>query len=252
VALATALALYLSRMFIITGFYHRYFSHRAFRASRPVQFAMAVAGTSCTQQGPIWWAAHHRIHHRIADRPEDIHSPRQHGLFWSQVGWVISRASMHPDLNAVADLRRFPELVLLDKYHYVVPVLLAAAVTTFGAVLGAHAPELGTNGPQMLVWGFGISTVALHQASFTINSLSHGFGTRRFDTPDDSRNNWLLALLTFGEGWHNNHHRYPSAVRQGHRWWEIDITYYGLVLMSWLGIIHDLRPLPSGAEPEAQ
>jgi stearoyl-CoA desaturase (Delta-9 desaturase) len=252
VALLTALVLYLARMFIITAFYHRYFSHRAFRASRPVQFLMGAAGTSCMQQGPLWWAAHHRIHHQVSDQPDDIHSPRQHGFFWSQVGWIISRSSTDPDPKVVADLSRFPEIRLLDRLHAVVPALLALGTFIFGAWLKVRAPHLGTSGPQMLIWGFGISTVVLHHATFTINSLSHRYGNQRFDTADDSRNNFWLALLTFGEGWHNNHHRFPSAVRQGHKWWEIDLTYYVLVVMSWLRIISDLKPIPRTAAEAAR
>ena len=244
VAVGVALALYLFRMFVITAFYHRYFSHRAFSASRPMQLVMAILGTSCVQQGPLWWAAHHRIHHRVSDAPEDIHSPAQYGFFWSQLGWILSRSSARSQWEVVPDLARFPELRFLDRFHGLVPVGLAVSLYWLGATLEAQKPALGTSAMQMFIWGFSISTVLMHHASFTINSLSHRFGSRRYDTNDDSRNNLWLALLTFGEGWHNNHHRYPSACRQGHRWWEIDVTYYVLVLLSRLRIVSKLRPVP--------
>jgi len=140
---------------------------------------------------------------------------------------------------------RFPELRLLDRFDILVPVLLAAALYGVGAWLGVHLPALRTSGPQLLVWGFFVSTVVLFHVTVTINSLAHRWGRRRYATPDDSRNNWLLALLTFGEGWHNNHHHYPGAVRQGVKWWELDLTWYALKVLSWLGLVWDLRAMPA-------
>ncbi len=244
VAVATAIALYFLRMFAITGFYHRYFSHRTFKASRPVQFAFAVLGASAVQRGPIWWAAHHRHHHAHSDKPTDVHSPRQRGFLWSHMGWFLSRGHFAPDLSRVRDLLRFPELRWLDRFDILVPVTLAAALVAFGSYLGHAVPELGTSGPQMLVWGFFISTVACYHGTYTINSLCHVWGRRRYETGDESRNNWLLALITLGEGWHNNHHRYPMSTRQGFYWWEIDITYYLLRSLAALGVIRDLKPVP--------
>lgn len=245
VALLVAAGLYAIRMFAITGFYHRYFSHRSFRTSRAVQFAFALVGASSVQRGPLWWAAHHRQHHRHADAPGDPHSPRLQGLLWSHVGWFLTPSGFRTDLARVHDLARYPELRWLDRYDTVVPVVLAATLFGLGMLLERIAPQLGTNGPQMLVWGFFVSTVVLFHATVTINSLSHRFGTRRFDTADESRNNIWLALLTFGEGWHNNHHFYPTSTRQGFFWWEIDLTYYGLRVMAWLGLVHDLKPVPA-------
>ncbi|MDE2339163.1 MAG: acyl-CoA desaturase [Gammaproteobacteria bacterium] len=244
-ALSVAAVLYAVRMFAITGFYHRGFSHRTFRASRPVQLLFAVIGAACVQRGPLWWAAHHRNHHRDADTPLDPHSPRVHGLLWSHMGWFLTRRAFRTDLKRVADLARYPELRWLDRYDIAVPVALAAALYALGALLQRLAPQLGTDGPQLLVWGFCISTVVLFHATVTINSLAHGWGSRRFETRDDSRNNFLLALLTFGEGWHNNHHRFPGTARQGFRWWEIDLTWYGLRLLAALGLISGLKPLPA-------
>jgi stearoyl-CoA desaturase (delta-9 desaturase) len=232
-------------MFALTAFYHRYFSHRTFRTSRALQFLFAMIGATCVQRGPLWWAAHHRNHHLHADTERDPHSPRVHGFLRSHVGWFLTADGFRTDWRRIRDLERYSELRWLDRYDVVVPVLLAAALYVLGALLHHDAPRLGTSGGQLLVWGFFVSTVALFHASVTINSLAHRFGTRRFATRDDSRNNVWLALLTFGEGWHNNHHFSPGSARQGFRWWEIDLTYYGLRLMAVLGLVHHLRPVPA-------
>jgi stearoyl-CoA desaturase (delta-9 desaturase) len=244
-AIAVMLALYVGRMFAITGFYHRYFSHRTFRAGRPVQFLMALAGTTAVQRGPLWWAAHHRYHHRHSDEEADAHSPRRHGFWWSHVGWFLTRSGTPTRERLVRDWLRYPELRFLDRHHLLGPVLLATTLLGAGAWLERALPGLGTSALQLFVWGFVVSTVVLYHATYTINSLSHRFGSQRFDTGDDSRNNWLLALLTLGEGWHNNHHHYPASARQGFYWWEIDLTYYGLRLLSSLGLISDLKPVPA-------
>jgi len=230
-AVAIAAGLYTIRMFAITGFYHRYFSHRSFRTSRVAQFVFALIGASAVQRGPLWWAAHHRKHHRHSDTEADVHSPVHHGFWWSHMGWITARANFPTDYDQVPDLATYPELRFLDRFDILVPVLLA--VTLF--VLG---------GWQWLIWGFFVSTVVLFHCTCFINSLARGWGQRRYDTGDASRNNWILALSTFGEGWHNNHHRYPGSARQGFYWWEIDLTYYGLRLLSLLGIVRELRPVP--------
>jgi stearoyl-CoA desaturase (delta-9 desaturase) len=244
VAIGMAVALYVLRMFAITGFYHRYFSHRTFKASRGTQFAFALLGASAVQRGPIWWAAHHRHHHVHSDRPEDVHSPLQRGFLWSHMGWFLSRKHFAPDLGRVRDLLRYPELRWLDRFDILVPFGLALGLLLLGRFLAAQWPELGTSGGQMLVWGFFISTVACYHGTYTINSLCHVWGRRRYATGDGSRNNFLLALITLGEGWHNNHHRYPASARQGFYWWEIDLTYYGLRLLEMLGLIRDLKSVP--------
>jgi stearoyl-CoA desaturase (delta-9 desaturase) len=231
-ALAVAVGLYLVRMFAITGFYHRYFSHRTFETSRVGQFLFAVLGNASGQRGPLWWAAHHRKHHRVSDTDEDVHSPHTHGILWSHCGWFTTRRNFVTDLEAVPDLARYPELRLLDRFDVLAPLTLAAVLYLAG-------------GWQFVIWGFGISTVAVFHATCSINSLAHLMGRRRYPTGDQSRNSFLLALLTLGEGWHNNHHYYPGAVRQGFRWWEIDLTYYGLVVLSWLGIVRNLHPVPA-------
>jgi stearoyl-CoA desaturase (delta-9 desaturase) len=252
-ALWTALALYAVRMFAITGFYHRYFAHKAFKTSRPVQFVFAVLGAASVQRGPLWWAAHHRHHHRHADTDLDIHSPR-HGFFRSHMGWFLTRRGFGTNFDSIKDIAKYPELRLLDRFDILVPVLLAGGLFALGSWLESAHPQLGTSGPQLLVWGFFVSTIVLFHVTVTINSLAHRWGTRRFDTRDDSRNNALLALLTFGEGWHNNHHHYPGSARQGFAWWELDLTYLGLRAMAALGLVHDLRPVPPSkrtAHPDA-
>ncbi|HTV80691.1 MAG TPA: acyl-CoA desaturase [Steroidobacteraceae bacterium] len=244
-ALAVAVATYTVRMFAITGFYHRYFAHRTFRTSRIVQFVFACIGAACAQRGPLWWAAHHRVHHNHADTAADPHSPRLQGFLWSHMGWFLTPAGFRIHWNRIGDFARYPELRWLDRYDVVVPVVFATALFGLGSLLSRHAPHLHTSGGQLLVWGFFVSTVVLFHATVTINSLAHRFGTRRFVTADDSRNNLWLALITFGEGWHNNHHFFPNCVRQGFRWWEIDLTFYGLRLMAVLGLVQGLRPIPA-------
>lgn len=245
IALIVAASLYAVRMFAITGFYHRYFSHRTFQTSRAVQFVFAAIGASCVQRGPLWWAAHHRHHHRHADTQSDPHSPRMFGFLWSHVGWFLTPRNFRTDLARVPDLAKFPELRWLDRFDIAIPVVLAIALYGLGVLLQHVAPQLGTTGGQMLVWGFFVSTVVLFHATVTINSLAHRFGSRRYDTKDDSRNNLWLALVTFGEGWHNNHHFFPGSSRQGFRWWEVDVTWYGLKLMSLLGLVRGLKPVPA-------
>ncbi|TZF90382.1 acyl-CoA desaturase [Cognatilysobacter lacus] len=251
-ALVVAAALYAIRMFAITGFYHRYFSHRTFRTSRGVQFVFALIGASCVQRGPLWWASHHRHHHRHADTELDPHSPKVRGFLWSHAAWFLTPRAFRTDMRRIPDLEAFRELRLLDRFDTLVPVALAAGTYSLGAWLEGFAPQLHTSGGQMLVWGFFVSTVVLFHATVTINSLAHRFGTRRFDTRDDSRNNLWLALLTFGEGWHNNHHFFPGTARQGFRWYEVDITYYGLRLMAACGLVRDLKPVPDWVLAKAQ
>jgi stearoyl-CoA desaturase (delta-9 desaturase) len=256
VAAGVAAALFLGRMFIITAFYHRYFSHRTFRVHRVTQALAAFAGTTCAQRGPIWWAAHHREHHRHSDHEPDIHSPGLRGVIYAHMGWFNSDRGMKTMWPAVPDWQKVPELLWIERNHLIGPIVLGLAMFGLGAILERFAPGLGTSGWQMLVWGFAISTTLLYHATFTINSLAHMFGSRRFATADDSRNNWLLAVLTLGEGWHNNHHYYPGSARQGFYWWEFDPTYYVLRLLGMVGLVWDINPVPSrvyaAAERESQ
>ena len=240
-ALGVAGFLYVLRTFAITGFYHRYFSHRTFKTSRWFQFLFGVIGTGAIQRGPLWWAAHHRHHHAHSDQPEDVHSPVQHGFLWSHMGWFTAPVNFPTKLKLIPDFAKFPELRFLDRFDLLISFLIGAAVFFLGVFLPA---ELGTSGMQMLVWFF-ISTVVLYHFTYTINSLAHVIGTRRYQTTDTSRNNVVLALITFGEGWHNNHHYYPNTARQGFYWWEIDLTYYIIVLLSWVGLVWDVKPVPA-------
>jgi stearoyl-CoA desaturase (delta-9 desaturase) len=246
VAVIVALALYAIRMLAITGAYHRYFAHRTYKTSRIWQFVAALIGATSAQRGPLWWASHHRHHHRFADQPDDIHSPIQRGFLWSHMLWILTPRHFATNKQLVKDWSRFPELVLLNRFDIVPPLALLVALLVTGRLLQTYAPSLGTSAAQMGVWGFAISTVVLFHATATINSLDHLIGRQRYRTPDHSRNNWVLALITFGEGWHNNHHHYPVATRQGFFWWELDLTYYALVALSWLGVVRDLTPLPPG------
>jgi stearoyl-CoA desaturase (delta-9 desaturase) len=250
-AVTVAIALYAVRMFAITGFYHRYLSHRSYSTSRFFQFVLACIGNSSVQRGPLWWAAHHRHHHRYSDQPEDHHSPRQRGFIWAHMGWVSSKANFRTNLKLVPDLAKFPELMFLDRFDTLIPALLGTSCFFLGYFLNIFYPELGTSGLQMLIWGFCISTVAVAHGTFCVNSLTHIIGTQPYPSKDDSRNSLLIALITFGEGWHNNHHYYQSSVRQGFHWWQIDMSFYALWLMSRVGLVWGLKPVPEKvAHPE--
>ncbi len=231
--------LYFGRMWLVTAGFHRYFAHRSYKMGRTMQFLMALGGTTAVQKGPLWWAAHHRHHHKFSDQDQDIHSPKR-GFWWSHMGWILCRKYDATRMELVPDLAKFPELRWLNKYWIVPQLALAIAVFGLGfALTGGLLPALGT-----VLIGFVLSTLLLSHTTYTINSLSHVIGRRRFATSDTSRNNWVLALITGGEGWHNNHHYYQGSARQGFRWWEIDTTYYGLWLLSKLGLVSNLHRPP--------
>lgn len=229
--LLMALGSYLLRMWAITVGYHRYLSHRAFKTSRGFQFLLALLGSTAMQQGPLWWASWHRRHHRYADQAGDPHSPIVRGFWDAHVGWVFDGSHDGADLRNVRDLSRFPELRFLDRYSYL-PLIGYALVCWWVA------------GMAGVTWGFVVSSIAVSHATFLINSLAHVAGSRRWDTVDGSRNNPALALLTLGEGWHNNHHHYMSSARQGFAWWEIDLSYYSIQLLAALHIVWDVRQPP--------
>ncbi len=230
-AVLAAIALFGVRMFAVTAGYHRYFSHRSFKTSRVLQLFLAVLAQTSVQKGVLWWAAHHRRHHKLSDQPGDVHSARIDGFWYAHVGWIFNHTS-DTDFARVRDLARYPELRFLNRWYLLPPALLAWLMYLWLGVPG-------------LCVGFAASTVAVWHATFAINSLAHLWGRKRFATSDDSRNSMLLALLTLGEGWHNNHHHYMTSARQGFYWWEIDITYYVLCVMRWLGLIWDLRAPPA-------
>lgn len=231
-AVVLAVVLYVVRMFGATAGYHRYFSHRTFKTSRVGQFLLAFLAQTGSQKGILWWAAHHRVHHQLSDQPGDVHSPVQRGFFHAHVGWIFDPELTPTRWSRVRDLSRYPELRFLNRFWLLPPVTLALFCLAFWGWPG-------------LVVGFFWSTVALWHGVFTINSLAHVWGRRRFDTKDDSRNNALLAIITMGEGWHNNHHHHMLSTRQGFRWWEIDLTFYVLKVMSWFRLVWDLRAPPA-------
>ena len=230
-AVVLCLVLYVVRMWGVTAGYHRYFSHRTFKTSRVFQFVLAFLAMSTAQKGVLWWGAHHRRHHKHSDQPGDVHSPVLGGFFHSHMGWLFYDGAGDTDLDKIQDFARYPELRWLNRHYLVPPTLLAIGCATF----------FGWSG---LVVGFFWSTVLLWHGTFFINSLAHVMGKRRFQTTDDSRNNPLLALLTLGEGWHNNHHRYQASARNGFYWWELDMTYYVLKALGWVGVVWDLRSVP--------
>jgi len=230
-AIAICVTLYWLRMFAIGAGYHRYFSHRAYSTSRVFQFVLAFLAQSSAQKSILWWAAKHRHHHLHSDTKQDVHSPRHKGFIYSHLGWIFSRKHHAADLVKVTDLARFPELMWLHRYELLPPIALGSLCFIVAGWSG-------------LVVGFLWSTVLVYHATFCINSLAHVCGSKRYVTGDDSRNNCLLALLTMGEGWHNNHHAFQSSVRQGFKWWEIDSSYYILRALSWLGIVWGLKTPP--------
>lgn len=230
-ALSLCGAVYLLQMVGITAGYHRYFSHRSYQTSRVFQLVLAWLGCSASQRGPLWWAAQHRHHHRTSDTPTDLHSPVAHSLWQSHIGWVFSPDSDTTDVETVKDLARYPELRWLDRYHWVPPLALAGLCFLLGGWSG-------------LVWGFLVSSVLSHHATFTVNSVCHLWGGRRYATADASRNNLLVALITLGEGWHNNHHHYQSSANQGFRWWQLDVSYYLIRLLACVRLVWKVRRPP--------
>ena len=228
---ALCLGSYYLRMFAITAGFHRYFAHRTYKMNRFWQFLMAFLGQTAAQKGVLWWAAHHRHHHRFSDQPEDIHSPVQKGFWWSHMGWILADDYEETDLESIRDFAKYPELVWLDRNQFLAPML-------YGLGLWLAFSWTG------LFWGFFLSTVLLWHGTFAINSVMHVFGRRVFETKDTSRNSFLMALVTMGEGWHNNHHHFQASAAQGFLWWQADPSLWLLRLGRLLGIARDLRPVP--------
>jgi stearoyl-CoA desaturase (delta-9 desaturase) len=218
------------RQWAVTAGYHRYFSHRTYKTSRAFQFLLALFAQSSSQKGVLWWAAHHRVHHKLSDQPGDVHSPVLNSFAYAHVGWIFADTE-DTRWDKIRDFAKYPELRWLNKYWAVPPAALAAACLLIAGWPG-------------LFIGFFLSTVLLWHNTFLINSLTHVWGAKRFETGDESRNNMVTALLTLGEGWHNNHHHYQSSCRQGFYWWEIDVTYYVLKMLSWVGLVWDIRGVP--------
>jgi len=236
-AFAWLVGSYSVRMFAITAGYHRYFSHRAFKTSRVFQFILAALAMASAQQGILWWASHHRNHHKYSDEPNDVHSPIQRGFWWAHAGWIMGSRHKATDFERIKDFAKYPELRILDRYDLSVAIAWGALLYAIG-------------GWTALFWGHFVSLVLAWHITFCINSLAHVWGTRRYATNDESRNNALLAVLTFGEGWHNNHHHYQRSARQGFFWWQIDITYYVLKGLEALHIVWDVEGVPRHVRDE--
>jgi stearoyl-CoA desaturase (delta-9 desaturase) len=230
-AVALAVGLYFLRMFGITAGYHRYFAHRGFKTGRGFQFVLALLGTLSAQKGVLWWSGLHRHHHKHSDTDQDVHSPRR-GFQWSHHGWFLVGTYDATPKKQLEEFAAYPELLWLNRWHLVPPLALAALLFAVGGLPWAF-------------YGMAVSTVALYHGTFTINSLAHVWGSRRYETGDTSRNNFWLALITMGEGWHNNHHRYQSAARNGFFWWELDLSYLLLKALSLVGLVWDLRQPPA-------
>jgi len=249
-ALLVAGFTYVLRAFGVTAGFHRLLAHGAFKAGRLTQFTLALLGSLATQGGPLWWVSHHRNHHRYSDAPQDMHSPRQRGFWYAHMGWMWDKACFETAATNVKELYRFPELKALQRFYPLLVVGQGLAFYALGWLLGTYFPDSGTSGPQMLVWGFIISTVALWHATFMVNSVCHVWGRRPYETGDASTNNPLVAALTLGEGWHNNHHKFAYSARHGLEWWQIDLTYLSLRGLEALGLVSDLRlprKVPAGA-----
>lgn len=229
--LAWCLGSYFVRIFFVTGIFHRYFSHRTYKTSRVMQFILGLCTTTTVQKGPLWWAHHHRHHHRRSDMADDLHSPYHGGFWWSHIGWFLTLDFEPTDYSKIKDFAKYPEMVWLNRWWLIFVVAFATSLFFIG-------------GWTALVWGFFASTVLCWHGTFTINSLSHLWGKRHYETSDDSRNNWVLALITNGEGWHNNHHHYQSSCRQGFRWYEIDVSYYIIRVMAFFRLVWDVREPP--------
>lgn len=236
-AILLCIGLFLIRKFGITGGYHRYFSHRSFKTSRWFQFVLAWLGGMSAQKGALWWAAHHRHHHQHSDQEDDIHSVKQQGFYWAHVGWILAPDYNDYDAKRVKDLTKFPELVFIDKFHFIPPMCLALATYVFGLLMTGTA----MGGLTYFLWGFCLSTVILYHTTFAINSFCHLLGSRRYETGESSKNSFILAILTLGEGWHNNHHYYPHCARQGFFWWEIDPTYYVIKFLKLIRVVHEIK-----------
>lgn len=238
-AFLTAVALYFIRMFFVTAFNHRYFAHRTFKIvifERQIQFLMAFLCSMEMQKGVLWWAYWHRHHHKYSDTPQDVHSRKLRGLYWSHVGWILCKKYKH--FKVLNDFSKNTEIIWLEKglNHLIGPVVYGFLCALWGYFLGER---FGTNTLQMIVWAVFTSTVCLYHGTFSINSFAHMVGKQRFDTGEESRNSWWLAILTLGEGWHNNHHENQHRAAQAltKKEYYLDFTYWGLRFLEFLKII---------------
>lgn len=239
-ALFVFLITFSMRTFALTAGYHRYFSHKSFQTSRVFQFILALVGTWASQKGPLWWSGHHRYHHIHSDKETDMHSPKN-GVFQAHVGWVFEARSDEVDPKFIKDWNKYPELVWLDKYAHESFALYLVGLFILGSCISYFYPTLETSGLAFVFWGGILSTVLLYHTTFSVNSICHIFGSRDYQTTDNSRNNWLIALITFGEGWHNNHHKFAYSIRNNLKFWQIDITYMILCILKRFRIVWDFK-----------
>ena len=226
----------------LTLIFHRYLAHRAFRMNRGARFVWTFIGTAAMQKGPLWWAGHHVNHHRYADREGDPHSPAISGFYYAHIGWFLNdtRHDHLPPTNPVIrDFSKDREIAWLERFYFFPPLLLAIALYLAG-------------GFPWVVWGFCLPTMTLAHATFAINTINHLSGSRRFETRDESRNNAFTAFFAAGEGWHNNHHRYQRAARNGFYWWEFDPTWYVIRAMAAVGLVWDIQAVPERIYAEAR
>ncbi len=240
-ALWVAFGMYVFRGMGVTTGYHRLLAHRSFKTNRVVQFILAFAGSLAVQGGPLWWVAHHRSHHAETDTEEDIHSPVTRGMWAAHMGWMMTDEAFNEKGTNSRDLHKFPEIKMLQRHYVWLIVFQIAALYGVGAWLASAYPGLGTSGAQLVVWGFFVSTVFTWHVTFMVNSVCHRWGGRPYDTGDASTNNVFIGFLGFGEGWHNNHHFYPNSARHGLRWWQLDVTYMLIKVLSWVGLASDLK-----------
>ena len=235
-------ASHFSRALGLTLIFHRYLAHRAFQMNRVARFVWAFIGTAAMQKGPLWWAGHHVNHHRYADRDGDPHSPSVSGFYYAHIGWFLNDTrhdQLPPSNPVIRDFSKDFEIAWLERFFVVPPLLLAIAMFLAG-------------GLPWLVWGFCVPTVTLAHSTFAINTINHMFGSRRFETLDASRNNLLTAFFAVGEGWHNNHHRYQRAARNGFYWWEFDPTWYVIRAMAAVGLVWGIQSVPTRIYEEAR
>jgi len=222
--------------------YHRLLTHRGYKTPKWVEYCLTVCATLALEGGPIFWVATHRIHHKFSDQDGDPHSPRD-GKWWSHMGWILTGKSMHHDTTTLAhyvpDLAKDKFHVWITKYHYAPMIVLGLAL-------------LAAGGPPLLLWGVFLRTVVGLHATWLVNSATHLWGSRRFATRDSSTNNWVVALLTFGEGWHNNHHAYPTSARHGLKWYEVDVNWYGIQALKLLGLARQVQHASLAKSPREE
>jgi stearoyl-CoA desaturase (delta-9 desaturase) len=238
-ALWVAIVMYVIRGMGVTTGYHRLLAHRSYKTNRFIQFVVATAGGLAMQGGPLWWVAHHRAHHRDTDKEGDIHSPVTKGMWQSHMGWMMSNEAFHEQGSNSRDLFKYPELKFLQRHYVWILVLQMLGLYALGSLLSLWYPDTSINGLQCLVWGFFVSTVFLWHVTFSVNSVCHRWGSQDYDSNDASTNNWIIGILGFGEGWHNNHHFYPSSARHGLKWWQVDVTWILIRGLCLVGLASD-------------